>query len=61
MKPWYARKSLYSAVVTLAAAALGFFGHNLGQETQQQIMIALFQLGSVIGAIFTGKKFYDKD
>lgn len=50
-KPWWQSKTLWGAIVTLASAALGLAGLDLGDADRQALTELLTSLGAALGGV----------
>jgi len=52
IKPWHASRTVWAALVTVAAAGLGLAGIPLGEADQSQLVDALLQgIGAIAGLV----------
>lgn len=51
IKPWWQSKTLWGAIVTLASAALGLAGLDLGDGDRQALTELLTSLGAALGGV----------
>jgi len=51
IKPWWQSKTLWGAIVTLASAALGLAGLDLGDADRQALTELLTSLGAALGGV----------
>jgi hypothetical protein len=51
IKPWWQSKTLWGATVTIASAALGLAGYELGDADREALVGLLTSLGAALGGI----------
>ncbi|MDF1607270.1 hypothetical protein PZ897_03670 [Hoeflea sp. YIM 152468] len=51
IKPWWRSRTLWGAIVTLAASALGLAGIDLGDADREALIDLLSALGATLGGL----------
>ena len=51
IKPWWQSKTLWGAIVTIASAALGLAGLDLGETDRENLVELLTALGAALGGV----------
>jgi len=62
-KKWYESKTIWGSIITVAAAAAGFFGYGIDADTQGQIVSNITALIAAAGGILSaiGRLTADKE
>ena len=51
IKPWWQSRTLWGAIVTIASAALGLAGLDLGDADREALIELLTSLGAALGGV----------
>jgi len=51
VKPWYASKTIWFAIVTLLATMAGFWGYDFVASEQQEVVDAVMAIVAALGSL----------